>query len=480
LYIVAATGDGYVYDGVQWNNIGPIQGPAGPTGPQGLTGLQGDLGPTGPQGLVGDTGPTGPQGDAGPTGDTGPTGPQGDTGPTGDTGSTGPQGPTGADSTVAGPTGPQGIQGIQGEQGIQGAVGPTGSQGELGPTGPQGLTGPTGDTGPTGETGPTGPQGETGPTGADSTVAGPTGPQGETGPTGPQGVEGPQGPQGIQGEFGPTGPQGEPGTNYSNANVASYLPIHSGNVSAANFIGNLITTTNTIEGEIFSENAVLNVESGTSNIQIYSSGDVTISSDGLSNVAVFGPTESIFAGNLIPSANVTYSLGSITNQWKELWVSGDTIYIGGVSLSINTNGNLVIDGSELPTGPQGIIGSRTTVSAATATLSDNATGNLNITGFKGYLLFKIQSSHAAWIRIYTNEASRTADASRSENVDPGSNSGVITEVVTTGSQTIVVAPGVLGFNDENPVTTTIPVAVTNKSGSNVAITVTLTVVQFEE
>jgi hypothetical protein len=120
------------------------------------------------------------------------------------------------------------------------------------------------------------------------------------------------------------------------------------------------------------------------------------------------------------------------------------------------------------------------VSAATATLSNNTTGNLNITGFKGYLLFKIQSSHAAWIRIYTNAASRTADAGRSEDVDPGSNSGVIAEVVTTGSQTIIVSPGVLGFNDETPLTTTIPIAVTNKSGSSVAVTVTLTVVQFEE
>jgi hypothetical protein len=113
-------------------------------------------------------------------------------------------------------------------------------------------------------------------------------------------------------------------------------------------------------------------------------------------------------------------------------------------------------------------------------LSNNVRGDLNITGFKGYLLFKIQSSHAAWIRIYTTAAARTADVGRSEDVDPGSNSGVLVEVVTTGSQTIVIAPGVLGFNDENPTTTNIPISVTNKSGSNAAITVTLTVVQFEE
>lgn len=38
-------------------------------------------------------------------------------------------------------------------------------------------------------------------------------------------------------------------------------------------------------------------------------------------------------GNLIPSANVTYSLGTSTRRWKELWISGSTIYIGDVSIS---------------------------------------------------------------------------------------------------------------------------------------------------
>ena len=66
--------------------------PAGPTGPQGLTGA---TGPTGPQGLTGATGPTGAQG---LTGATGPTGPQGLTGATGPTG---PQGLTGATGATA-------------------------------------------------------------------------------------------------------------------------------------------------------------------------------------------------------------------------------------------------------------------------------------------------------------------------------------------------------------------------------------------
>ena len=40
-------------------------------------------------------------------------------------------------------------------------------------------------------------------------------------------------------------------------------------------------------------------------------------------------------------------------------------------------------------------------------------------------------------------------------------------------------PAVQGFNNESPVTTNIPVAVTNLSGSSAAITVTLTLLQAE-
>jgi peptidoglycan hydrolase CwlO-like protein len=40
-------------------------------------------------------------------------------------------------------------------------------------------------------------------------------------------------------------------------------------------------------------------------------------------------------GNIVPSANVTYNLGSPTAQWKDLYLSGSTIYIGGATLSVS-------------------------------------------------------------------------------------------------------------------------------------------------
>lgn len=38
-------------------------------------------------------------------------------------------------------------------------------------------------------------------------------------------------------------------------------------------------------------------------------------------------------GGLIPSADVTYDLGSNTNRWKDLYLSGSSIDLGGVTIS---------------------------------------------------------------------------------------------------------------------------------------------------
>jgi len=50
-------------------------------------------------------------------------------------------------------------------------------------------------------------------------------------------------------------------------------------------------------------------------------------------------------GNIIPSANVTYSLGNVTHQWKDLWVSNNTIYINSVPVSIDNSGALLVNGN---------------------------------------------------------------------------------------------------------------------------------------
>ena len=122
---------------------------------------------------------------------------------------------------------------------------------------------------------------------------------------------------------------------------------------------------------------------------------------------------------------------------------------------------------------------RTTKTGTTASLANDAVGNLDITGFKSYSLMAIQTDKAAWVRIYANGASRTADASRAETSDPAPDAGVIAEVITTGAQTVLISPGVFGFNFESTPTTTIPCAIKNKSGSAGTVQVTLSLLQLE-
>ena len=51
-------------------------------------------------------------------------------------------------------------------------------------------------------------------------------------------------------------------------------------------------------------------------------------------------------GNIIPSANVIYNLGSSTNRFKDIWLANSTIYLGNVSLSA-TDTNLSINGIDV-------------------------------------------------------------------------------------------------------------------------------------
>jgi hypothetical protein len=196
-FITENDGHLHVWNGSDWDDVGPIVGPEGATG---VTGPIGVTGATGPQGEVGVTGVTGSTGIQGSTGVTGPIGSTGVTGPQGEVGVTG----------VTGPEGQVGSTGVTGPVGVTGVTGPQGEVGVTGVTGPEGQVGATGVTGPVGATGVTGPQGEVGVTG----VTGPEGQVGATGVTGPvgaTGVTGPQGEVGVTGVTGPTGSKGDKG-----------------------------------------------------------------------------------------------------------------------------------------------------------------------------------------------------------------------------------------------------------------------------
>jgi hypothetical protein len=88
------------------------------------------------------------------------------------------------------------------------------------------------------------------------------------------------------------------------------------------------------------------------------------------NVAAYG--ESGWAGNIIPSANVTYDLGNASNRWNDLYLAGNTIYLGGAN--ITSSGTTVT----LP-------GDMTTTGNVTAANLGNVAA-LNLNGVTGQVL----------------------------------------------------------------------------------------------
>ena len=124
--------------------------------------------------------------------------------------------------------------------------------------------------------------------------------------------------------------------------------------------------------------------------------------------------------------------------------------------------------------------SRSEVSGATTSIADGASADVTIakTGKAGQLL-SIQTSAAAWVTVYTSQAARTADASRTETTDPTPGSGVIAEAITTGAQTVILTPGNTFFNNESTPVSELYLKVVNKSGASAAITTTLKVIPSE-
>lgn len=190
-------------------------------------------------------------------------------------------------------------------------------------------------------------------------------------------------------------------------------------------------------------------------VQINAQGDLRFADADSSNWVAFQAPATI-------SANITWTLPAVD---------------GSPGQVLSTAGNGILSWATTSAG-SGLV-SRTAISETTASLANGASGNISIIGAKGYVLYKIQTSVAAWVRVYTSTAARTADSSRAEGVDPLPGAGVIAEVITTGAATIAMSPGVLGFNDEAIPTTAVYLTVTNKSGITSVVTVTLTILQIE-
>jgi hypothetical protein len=150
----------------------------------------------------------------------------------------------------------------------------------------------------------------------------------------------------------------------SSAGTANVLTVS--NTGA--FVNGVVSATGNVTGNYILGNGALltgvitsvaNINNGTSNVTVVSSGgNVTVGVGGTGNVAVFANNAVTFAANLLPAANVTYSLGSNTARWQDLWIANSTIYLGDAVLGAIGN-TLTVNGANVLTGNAGFIFSTT-------------------------------------------------------------------------------------------------------------------------
>lgn len=189
----------------------------------------------------------------------------------------------------------------------------------------------------------------------------------------------------------------------------------------------------------------------------------TKSATGVESTLVLDAThQRVGIHNATPEA--TLHVGTITNP-GDVIVEGNMIVRGNVSFATSSPGS----------GLQ----SRTVASATTASIANNATANISISGYKGYGLYAVQVSAAAWVRIYTSAAARSADTARLQTEYPSSGAGVISEIISSTATTQWITPAAIGFSAETTPVTSIQLAVTNLSGATTSIIVTLTLLQLE-
>ena len=193
----------------------------------------------------------------------------------------------------------------------------------------------------------------------------------------------------------------------------------------------------------------------------------------------------------IPAANITGVLPAIDGSnllnvnatGSGIVVEDDDLNVGsartvnfgdGLDVTYNAVGIATISASG------GSLQSRTVVTGVTTNIPRNGIGNTEITGFKSWALMKVGLSTDAWLRLYTDSASRAADVNRSVGEDPAPGSGVIGEFRSVGFTTGgMFSPFVMGGNMDEPAGTTIYASMKNLSTHAQHVTGYLTILQLE-
>ena len=202
-----------------------------------------------------------------------------------------------------------------------------------------------------------------------------------------------------------------------------------GNITGNYFLGNgsqlsgVITTVdaNTLTGSTLASNII--------NSSLTSTG--TLGSLSVSGNVIGGniSTTGSIGSNLIPAVDLAYSLGNTTHRWANLYLSGNTIYLGNSIITENANGDVIIDNSGSFAVPVGTTAQRSEVIGAIRY-------NTTIGGFETY-------DGAGWNKLAYGTASDF----------PFGNYGSVSDVATTDAFGIALTT-TFDCNDPGPLQVT--------------------------
>lgn len=327
-------------------------------------------------------------------------------------------------SGTSGTSGSSGTSGTSGTSGSDGSSGTSGSSGSDGSSGTSGTSGSDGSSGTSGTSGSDGSSGTSGTSGTSfawrgdwdsntiyylndvvyfdgssykvivsdvtgyqpyytqfwtllalagtSGTSGTSGSDGSSGTSGTSGSDGSSGTSGTSGSDGSSGTSGTSGTDGTGGAVQyftasdSWMSVHNlgteyPQVTIWDENGNVVIPSqihtideNTIEISFpYAVAGYANISKG---------GHFVSGSVNYSNVGT----------DIVPALNNTYNLGSLEYQWKDIYVSTGSIYVGGVKVvSVNENNQVVIGTQVFNT--TGTTGNTTTTITGLLTLEDHLT-----------------------------------------------------------------------------------------------------------
>ena len=220
-------------------------------------------------------------------------------------------------------------------------------------------------------------------------------------------------------------------TQVANLNVAN-----AGHASTANTIVDSsqpnITSVGTLTSVSVTGNATAGnvyANSGTIGANLLT-GTLTTASNAQPNITSVGTLAGItVSGHIIPNANISYDLGNATNAFRDLYLDGNSIKLGGATIRANATAIIL----QNPIGGQVVVSGN---SVASASEIINGTSNVSIPSANGNILLSV-AGNANILTITgtgVNVAGTLNTGSGNANVgNIGATQGVFTNVSGNGS-----------------------------------------------